>query len=87
MVRAERLTAEQNGISLESQYAMMQQLLSIFCGITVDNPVRPSYSEAMQLHAEGIRPELKAIDAQLRLADAREKALNAAIRAITCLRI
>ncbi len=79
MVRAERLTAEQNGISLESQYAMMQQLLSIFCGITVDNPVRPSYSEAMQLHAEGVRPELKAIDAQLRLADAREKALNAAI--------
>ena len=78
-VKAERLSAEQNGISLESQYATMTQLLSTFCGIEVTNPIRPSLSEAMQQGSEGTRPELKAIDAHLRLADAKEKALDAAL--------
>lgn len=78
-VKAERLSAEQNGISLESQYVTMMQLLSTFCGIEVTNPVRPTLSEALQQGSEGTRPELKAIDAHLRLADAKEKALDAAL--------
>lgn len=78
-VKAERLTAEQNGVSLQSQYDILTQLLSTFCGIEVTHPTRPSYAEAMRLETTGTRPELKAIDSQLRLADAREKALNAAL--------
>ena len=45
-MKAERLTAEQNALSLESQYATMAQLLSLFCGIEVTSPVRPSMAEA-----------------------------------------
>ena len=78
-VKAERLSAEQNGISLSAQYATMAQLLSLFCGIEVDKPVRPTYTEVIGTTSAGTRPELKAIDAQLRLADAREKALDAAL--------
>ena len=78
-MKAERLTAEQNALSLESQYATMAQLLSLFCGIEVTSPVRPSMAEAQQQGSGDTRPELKAIDAQLRLADARERALDAAL--------
>ena len=78
-MKAERLTAEQNAISLESQYTTMAQLLSLFCGIEVTSPVRPTIAEAQQQGSGDTRPELKAIDAQLRLADAREKALDAAL--------
>ena len=78
-VKAERLSAEQNGISLSAQHATMAQLLSLFCGIEVAKPVRPTYTEVIGTTSAGTRPELKAIDAQLRLADAREKALDAAL--------
>ena len=78
-MKAERLTAEQNALSLESQYATMAQLLSLFCGIEVTSPVRPSMAEAQRQGSGDTRPELKAIDAQLRLADARERALDAAL--------
>lgn len=78
-MKAERLTAEQNALSLESQYATMAQLLSLFCGIEVTSPVRPSMPEAQRQGSGDTRPELKAIDAQLRLADARERAIDAAL--------
>ena len=78
-VKAERLSAEQSGISLSAQHATMTQLLSLFCGIEVAKPVRPTYNEVIGTRTAGTRPELKAIDAQLRLADAREKALDAAL--------
>ena len=78
-MKAERLTAEQNGISLQAQQSTLGQMLSIFCGIEVTNPVRPPYVEAASNTSIATRPEFRAIDAQLQLADAREKALNAAL--------
>ena len=79
-VKAERLTAEQNGMSLDCQYATLAQMLSTFCGIKVTLPVRPSLAEVTKQGSSGIRPELKAIEAQLRLADAHEKALDVALK-------
>ena len=82
-VKAERLKAVQQAASLEAQRKTLCRLLSAFCGITVatpsmpSQPTHPTYSP-YQTH-QSRRPELKAIDAQLRLADAQEKALNAAL--------
>ena len=78
-MKAERLTAEQNGISLQAQQSTLGQMLSIFCGIEVTNPVRPPYVEATSNASIATRPEFRVIDAQLQLADAREKALDAAL--------
>ena len=76
-VKAERLNVVQQATSLETQRRTLCRLLSAFCGITVDAPSMPSHPtySTNQSH----RPELKAIDAQLHLADAQEKALNAAL--------
>ena len=76
-VKAERLNVVQQATSLEAQRRTLCRLLSAFCGITVDAPSMPSHTtySTNQSH----RPELKAIDAQLHLADAQEKALNAAL--------
>lgn len=78
-VKAERLTAEQNGISLKAQQATLAQMLSIFCGIEVTNPQRPPYVETASHTSIATRPEFRAIKAQLQLADAREKALDASL--------
>lgn len=78
-VKAERLTAEQNGISLKAQQATLAQMLSIFCGIEVTNPLRPPYVETASHTSIATRPEFRAIEAQLQLADAREKALDASL--------
>ena len=79
-VKAERLNAVQQAANLEAQRKTQCRLLSAFCGITVTTPSMPSqltYSPHPTHQSQ--RPELKAIDAQLRLADAQEKALNAAL--------
>ena len=76
-VKAERLSVMQQATSLAAQRQTLCLLLSAFCGITVDTPSMPPLpSHSTQ---QNLRPELKAIDAQLRLADAQEKALNAAL--------
>ncbi len=75
-VKAERLKVVQQGTSLESQRRMLQTLLSTFCGITVSKPEKPATAE---LSGQNQRPELRLFDGQLRLADAQEKALNAAL--------
>ena len=79
-VKAERLNAAQQAASLEAQRKTLCRLLSAFCGITVATPSMPSHQtySTYQTH-QSRRPELKAIDAQLHLADAQEKALNAAL--------
>ena len=79
-VKAERLNAVQQAASLEAQRKTLCRLLSAFCGISVATPSMPSHPtySPYQTH-QSRRPELKAIDAQLRLADAQEKALNAAL--------
>ena len=75
-VKAERLNVIQQKTSLESQKRMLQTMLSTFCGIEVKNPQKPSIAEAS---ATNNRPELRLFDAQLRLTDARERALNSAL--------
>ena len=79
-VKAERLNAMQQAASLETQRKTLCRLLSAFCGITVTTPSMPSHpTYSPHPTHQSQRPELKAVDAQLRLADAQEKALNAAL--------
>ena len=75
-VKAERLNVVQQATSLESQKRMLQTMLSTFCGIEVKNPQKPTVAEA---NATNNRPEMRLYDAQLRLADAQERALNSAL--------
>ena len=76
-VKAERLNVVQQRTNLESQRRMLLTMLSTFCGIEVTQPVRPAMTAA-EAKGEG-RPELKLFDAQLGLAQARERALDAAL--------
>lgn len=76
-VKAERLNVAQQATSLQSQRQALVRMLSAFCGIEVKDPSRPPLFRGGD--GGGSRPELRAIDAQLRLADAQEKALNAAL--------
>ena len=78
-VRAERLNVMQQATSLQSQRQTLVRMLSVFCGIEVKEAVKPVPSIAVAQQYAGQRPELKAIDAQLRLTDAQEKALDAAL--------
>ena len=78
-VKAERLNVVQQMTSLESQRRMLLSMLSTFCGIEVTAPSKPPLGEAMADAAVGLRPEMRLFDAQLRLADAQEKALDAAL--------
>ena len=85
-VKAERLKAVQQATGLQAQKNALTRMLSAFCGIEVKAPSIPPQEEAFNaavLPLGGVkgnlRPELKAIDAQLRLADAQEKALDAAL--------
>lgn len=78
-VRAERLNAVQQMTSLEAQRQALQRMLSTFCGMEVRQVVKPVLPVAVPQQQTVQRPELKAIDAQLRLADAQEKALDAAL--------
>ena len=76
-VKAERLNVIQQMTGLQSQRSALVRMLSAFCGIEVKEVVKPAAETSLQ--TSGLRPELKAINAQLRLADAQEKALDAAL--------
>ena len=78
-VKAERLNAIQQHTNLESQRRTLLSLLSTFCGIEVKEVVKPTSIATSSMPQTAERPELKLIDANLRLADAQEKALNAAL--------
>ena len=75
-VKAERLNAVQQANSLESQKRMLTRMLSTFCGIEVKEARKPTPVASQR---EGLRPEMKLFDAQLSLADAQERGLNAAL--------
>lgn len=75
-VKAERLKVMQQGTSLASQKRMLQSMLSNFCGIEVEQAVKPAMIET---GVANNRPEMRLFDSQLRLADAQEKALNSAL--------
>ena len=78
-VKAERLNARQQLTSLLAQRSALRRMLSTFCGIEVKDVEKPPLVQP-ETDARNMRPELKAIDAQLRLADAQEKALATAWR-------
>ena len=92
-VKAERLNVAQQTISLQSQRIALMRMLSAFCGIEVKTAMKPNAQSSMvrsssaRLYSQSLkngqlemqRPELKAIDAQLQLANAQEKALDAAL--------
>jgi len=80
-VKAERLSAVQKATELASQKQMLQRMLSTFCGIEVTEVLKPQMrADNGGLMAENRRPELKALDAQISVLNAQEKALNAALR-------
>ena len=78
-VKAERLNVRQQGLSLQSQRRSLAAVLSTFCGMEVKAVEKPGLAVATQSQQTGLRPELKAIDARLRLADAQERSLDAAL--------
>ncbi|MBQ9678341.1 MAG: TolC family protein [Prevotella sp.] len=78
-VKAERLNVIQQKTGLESQRQALQRMLSVFCGMEVKQVEKPVLSVAVTQQQAGLRPELKAIEAKLRLANAQEKALDAAL--------
>ena len=75
-MKAERLNVSQQITSLQAGRTALARMLSTFCGIEINEVTKPV---DVALDGIGVRPELNAIDTQLRLADAQEKALNAAI--------
>lgn len=77
-VKAERLKVVQQMTGLQAQKRALARMLSTFCGIEVKAAVKPAMTPKDPL-SSNLRPELKAVDAQLRLADAQAKALNAAL--------
>ena len=77
-VRAERLNVVQKMTGLKSQRTALVRMLSTFCAMEVNRLVKPEIPENTG-STINLRPELKTIDAQLRLADAKEKALNATL--------
>ena len=78
-VKVERLNVIQQATSLQSQRNALARMLSVFCGLEIRQAEKPIVPIAVPQQQTQQRPELKAIDAQLRLADAQEKALNAAL--------
>lgn len=77
-VKAERLNVVQKMTDMQAQRKALVRMLSTFCGVEVKVPVKPTPNTHHPTPNNG-RLELKAIDAQLRLADAQEKALDAAL--------
>ena len=76
-VKAERLNAMQQMTSMESQRRMLYAVLSRFCGMEVRVVQKPN---ATMGSGTVNRPEMQLFDSQLRLADAQEKALDAAVK-------
>ena len=75
-VKAERLNVVQQGVNLASQQRMLRTMLSTLCGIEVNDVQKPP---VVEIGTGNNRPEMRLFDSQLRLADAQEKALNAAL--------
>ena len=76
-VKAERLNVVQQMTSLESQRQAVTRKLGMFCGMDIKQAEKPPI--ILPVEGQNKRPELKAFDAQIRLADAQEKTLNAAL--------
>lgn len=79
-VKAERLNAVQQATNLTSQKQMLQRILSAFCGLEVRDVRKPVVPYKGARKRSEHRPELTALDAQIGLLNAREKALDAAMK-------
>lgn len=75
-VKAERLNVIQQMTNLDSQRRSLQTMLSLFCNMEVKTVQKPTITESSFVNH---RPEIRLFDAQLSLANAQEKALNAAL--------
>ncbi len=78
-IKAERLKVVQQNTSLNSQRSAIMRMLSAFCGLEITKVVRPDDNRLDIVNMSNNRPELKVIDAQMLLADAEEKSLDAAL--------
>ena len=79
-VKAERLNAVQKATELISQKQMLLRMLSTFCGMEVKAVQKPQVkADGRSMTADNQRPELKALDAQIGVLNAQEKALDAAL--------
>ena len=78
-VKAERLNVRQQAGNLQSQRRSLAAVLSAFCGIEVTKVEMPRGDATVAQQQTGQRPELRAIDAQISLANARERLLKASL--------
>lgn len=78
-VKAERLNVSQQLISLTSQRHTLAAMLGTICGIEVNEVQKPALIDIDPALSSNNRPELRLAETQLRLADAQEKLLNAAL--------
>lgn len=77
-VRAERLSVEQQNENLKQQKLMLQRMLSVFCGLEVNNTQKPAPVQIAS--SVNNRPEMRLYNSQLELTKAKEKALDTQLR-------
>ena len=77
-VRAERLSVEQQNENLKQQKLMLQHMLSVFCGLKVNNTQKPAPIQIAS--SVNNRPEMRLYNSQLELTEAKEKALETQLR-------
>lgn len=77
-VRAERLSVEQQNENLKQQKLMLQRMLSLFCGLEVNDTQKPAPIQIAS--SVNNRPEMHLYNSQLELTEAKEKALDTQLR-------
>ena len=77
-VRAERLSVEQQNENLKQQKLMLQRMLSVFCGLEVNDTQKPTPIQIAS--SVNNRPEIRLYNSQLELTEAKEKALDSQLR-------
>ena len=77
-VRAERLSVEQQNENLKQQKLILQCMLSVFCGLEVNNTQKPAPVQVAS--SVNNRPEMRLYNSQLELTEAKEKALDTQLR-------
>ena len=75
-MKAERISVETQIIDLECQHSTAIQLLQVLCGMEIHTLQKPSWG---MMTGANNHPELKAVESQLRLIDAKEKLLDSAL--------
>lgn len=76
-VKAERMTAEQQMVELKAQNEAFRTMLAHICGIEINDLKMPDNN--VDIGKDNMRPELRLFNTRLQLADAQEKALDAAL--------